>query len=90
MLTISTKTDEKDKDAGSRADFEIKICDEEGNCCQTETIRQERAKGKLDVFYDPALLGSCSVRIKNSISLIISVLGNYHLIHVVRVKWHYC
>ena len=49
--------------AESSANFNIKICDKKGNCCQTKNIGQPREKGKIDVFAKLSLLGSCSQRV---------------------------
>ena len=61
---ISTKTGTVEA-AESSANFNIKICDKKGNCCQTENIGQPRKNGKIDVFSKLLLLGSCSQRVRH-------------------------
>ena len=62
VSVISTKTGTVEA-AESSANFNIKICDKKGICCQTENIGQSRKNGKIDVFAKLLLLGSCSQRV---------------------------
>ena len=66
MSSIITKTGTKDH-AGTDCDVVMKICDKDGNCCETgnglDNRGNDREKGDTDTYKDAANLASCAKKV---------------------------
>ena len=66
MSSIITKTGTKDY-AGTDCDVVMKICDKDGNCCETgnglDNRGNDREKGDTDTYTDATNLATCAEKV---------------------------